>query len=399
VPDIRAAVLVTPHFEHDILKNVARNWRGSRHRCNKSDEPLALVNMTTLAAHWRFGAAAITVVMTLAAQQDTVFQSDTRVVEIAVAAKDANDSPIADLRQRDLRVFDNGAEQAMLSFENLGVATRTAAGTSTIGNVTGNATPRLSIMLLDALNTSASSQIYGRKAISEMLRTLPPGENRIAIFVLGDELRLLHDFSTDTASLRAAVDGYEGEHPHNGAVDPAPFSGGFSLAATVPVSNKGSFPFTEQRLAATLAAFTRIARNMRDVRGEKSLLWVTGGFLPPEDHGDIEAATRALANSNVVLFPVDARGLIACPGGACPPEVSLTIAGMEEVAELTGGRAFHDDNGIATLARSALDDSRESYVLTYTPNNYRQDGSIHKVQLKTSRKGVELRYRPGYIAN
>ncbi len=232
-----------------------------------------------------------------------------------------------------------------------------------------------------------------------MLRTLPPGENRIAIFVRGDELRLLRDFSTDTASLRMAVDGYEGEHPRNGTVDPPPFSGGFSLAATVPVSNKDPFLFEEERLAATLTAFTRLARNMRDVRGEKSLRWVTGGFLPPEDHADIEAATHALATSNTILFPIDARGLIACPGGACPPEVNFTIASMEEVAELTGGRAFHDDNGISALARSALDDSREGYILTYAPSNYKQDGSSHKVQLKTSRKGVELRYRPGYIAN
>ncbi len=227
--------------------------------CNKTDGTLALLNMM------RF-ATALMMAMTLAAQQNPVFQSDTRVVEIAVVAKDANDSPVADLRQRDLRVFDNGAEQAMLSFENLGIAPRTPGATSTgptsvSGNVTSPVTPRLSIILLDALNTSVSSQIYGRKAVSDMLRTLPPGENRIAIFVLGDELRLLHDASTDTASLRAAVDGYMGEHPHNGTVDPAPFAGGFSLAATVPATNKGPFAFEDERLAATLAAFTRLARS------------------------------------------------------------------------------------------------------------------------------------------
>jgi VWFA-related protein len=341
-------------------------------------------------------------VTALAAQQDTVFRSETRVVEIAVVAKDATDSPIADLRQRDLRVFDNGSEQTMLTFENLGIATRTPGGTAAPGpqtSGTSGATPRLSIILLDSINTSASSQDLRTKGDFRNVANSATRREPNRHFRAGDELRLLHDFSTDTASLRMAVEAWEGEHPHNGAVDPPPFSGGFSLSATVPVSNKGPFPFEEQRLAATLAAFTKIARNMREVRGEKSLLWVTGGFLPPEDHGDIEAATHALASSNVILFPVDARGLIACPGGACPPEVNLSIAAMEEVAELTGGRAFHDDNGISALARAALDDSREGYVLTYTPNNYKQDGSPHKVQLKTSRKGVELRYRPGYIAN
>jgi hypothetical protein len=184
--------------DHQSVVNPDGGQRGptvTADRCNKTDGSLALVNMMTFASHWRFGAAAVMTVMPLAAQQDAVFQSDTRVVEIAVVAKDANDSSIADLRQRDLRVYDNGVEQAMLSFENLGVATRTmgvtsGGGISAVGTATSRATPRLSIILLDALNTSVSSQIYGRKAISEMLGTLPPGENRIAIFVLGDELRL-----------------------------------------------------------------------------------------------------------------------------------------------------------------------------------------------------------------
>jgi VWFA-related protein len=72
---------------------------------------------------------------------------------------------------------------------------------------------------------------------------------------------------------------------------------------------------------------------------------------------------------------------------------------MEELAEQTGGRAYHDDNGLSALARAALEDSREGYVLTYAPANYKQDRSAHKVELRTSRKGIELRYRPGYIAD
>jgi hypothetical protein len=36
---------------------------------------------------------------------------------------------------------------------------------------------------------------------------------------------------------------------------------------------------------------------------------------------------------------------------------------------------------------------------TYARRDYRQDGSAHHVRLKTSRKGVEQRYRPGYFAD
>jgi VWFA-related protein len=72
---------------------------------------------------------------------------------------------------------------------------------------------------------------------------------------------------------------------------------------------------------------------------------------------------------------------------------------MEELAEQTGGRAFHDTNGLAESARAAIDDSRAGYLLSYAPNNYRSDGSAHFVLVKTSRKGLSLRFRPGYMAN
>ena len=315
-----------------------------------------------------------------------------------MVAKDPQDSPIADLKKGDLRAFDNGVEQTILSFEKLGAGIPTTNGgatdsTATDDRATGRRAPRISIILLDAINTSRAAQIYGRKAVSEMLRNLPQSEDMIAIFALGDSLHLLHAFSTNTASLRAAVDGYEGEHPYIGVKEAAPFSVG---AAPPP----GADPFSTgvQRLALTLGALAEVARNMRGVPGEKNLLWVTGGFPPPEDHQDIEAVTRQLAAAKVMLYPIDARGLIACLG-PCPPEVNLNIASMEELAEQTGGRAYHDDNGLSALARAALEDSREGYVLTYAPANYKQDRSAHKVELRTSRKGIELRYRPGYIAD
>jgi VWFA-related protein len=300
------------------------------------------------------------------AAQSPVFCSDARVVEVAVVAKDANGVPIGNLRKTDFHVFDNRVEQTIQSFEQSAGLSRTLNGgmNSTVPETLpgGGRTPRRSIIVLDMLNSDLFARVRAKKAISDMLQSLPSGVDSIAIFALGDELHMLHDFSTNTALLRE-VDLY-----------------------------------AELRLARTLQAFTEIAQNMRDVPGEKNLIWMTGGFLPPDDHQDIAAATRDLAASRVTMYPVDARGLIACVGG-CGPEVNGNIASMEEIAEQTGGRAYHDSNGIAGQAREALDDSRENYILTYAPSTYRQDGSVHEVSLRTKRKGLDLRYRPSYIAD
>src|SRR5580700_5480324 len=79
------------------------------------------------------------------------FRAGTRVVEITLAAthspnkfalRDLLTPPVNDLRATDLRLFDNGVEQAIASFEKLG-----EAGASTSS---GPEPPRLSIIVLDS---------------------------------------------------------------------------------------------------------------------------------------------------------------------------------------------------------------------------------------------------------
>jgi hypothetical protein len=51
------------------------------------------------------------------------------------------------------------------------------------------------------------------------------------------------------------------------------------------------------------------------------------------------------------------------------------------------------------MAHSALEDSRKGYVLTYAPSDLQDDGKFHGIRLRTARRGVPLRYRPGYYAD
>ena len=72
---------------------------------------------------------------------------------------------------------------------------------------------------------------------------------------------------------------------------------------------------------------------------------------------------------------------------------------LDEFAQLTGGRVYWENKDLAGLLRDAIDDSREGYMLTFVPSNYQKDGSTHEVKLKTDKKGIELRYRPAYVAD
>ncbi len=335
---------------------------------------------------------------TLAAAQGPVFRSDTNIVEVAIVARDAKDWPVGDLKRSDFHVFDNGVEQKILSFERLGGVIA----------ATGLPRERLSIILLDSLNTSWSLQVAGRNAVLKMLEKSPRGPDRIAIFTLGDKLRLLHDFTDDGDALRAVVERYGTGLPSSGVDDPLAASDGHAAPPPLTVGPPGARGLMtvrpsgdtpadparqSQRLILTLDALRTIARMMKDAPGEKNLLWVTAGFPPPSEHQSIQSAMRDLAAAKLMLYPIDARGILT------GIRSYTNLGSMKELAEQTGGRVYFNSNDTAVLVKGAFNDSREGYILTYAPRDYKRDGSAHIVRLKTSRKGVTLRYRPGYVAD
>ncbi|HEX4133638.1 MAG TPA: VWA domain-containing protein [Bryobacteraceae bacterium] len=347
----------------------------------------------------------------MAVAQDTgpSFRATTRVVEVSVVATRSGDKPVDDLRPGELRLFDNNQEQTIVSFEKRGSPGQ--------GPVDADSPPpsrvlqkRPCIIVLDALNTAWSDQNYGREGVLRMLETLPPGDH-IAIFALGDRLRLLHDFSTDYAALRNSVTSYNGELPSGGDQDSSaaqdPNSAQFRIPGQVVAPMAGLAPdavfYQEQRIRNTLNALTLISDTVKRFAGEKELLWVSAAFplevrtnmggQPQEEsfHEDVERAMREVTNANIVLYPIDPRGVLGSF------DIARTST-MEELAEQTGGRAWYGDNDVSYLIRAAMGDSRHGYLLTYTPKTYGEDGSFHQIRLKTSRKGVRLRYRVGYIA-
>ncbi|HEY3120910.1 MAG TPA: VWA domain-containing protein [Vicinamibacteria bacterium] len=129
---------------------------------------------------------------------------------------------------------------------------------------------------------------------------------------------------------------------------------------------------------------------------------------------------RLQPQDRVALYiPVDARGLVGAFAGN-PSALSSTstrntdqalrnvfttmsttrpnIEALQTIAENTGGRAFYETNDITRALSRAVDDSRVTYVLGYSPSQGKWDGSFHKIEVKVRRPGVEVRHRKGYLA-
>jgi VWFA-related protein len=73
---------------------------------------------------------------------------------------------------------------------------------------------------------------------------------------------------------------------------------------------------------------------------------------------------------------------------------------LKDIASRSGGQVYRADNvGALPQAFAAIaDELRTQYLLGYYPINRNHDGAYRKIQVKTSRKDIAIRARPGYRA-
>lgn len=98
------------------------------------------------------------------------------------------------------------------------------------------------------------------------------------------------------------------------------------------------------------------------------------------------------------------------PGTINDPRKNDSISGMmdmlylmadsylKEIADRSGGQVYRADT-VAYLPQAfaaIADELRTQYLLGYYPTNPTHDGTYRKIQVKTSRKDIAVRARPGY---
>jgi VWFA-related protein len=379
------------------------------------------------------------------AQPQPVFRSGVKLIEATVVVHDRSGQPVSDLSAADFRIFEDGKEQKIEFFAVNGAQ---AADTSVKSfpppkNVFSNRVEErgggVVAILFDRLNSRAEDQKLARDQIVSFLLTLKP-EDRIALYVLeSDAIKVLHEFSSDTRALVAALSRRLG----NSSVELlrseelAPDFAPTGLAAldedtaawlTRTMENVSESYLIRRGLLSANALET-IADHLRSMPGRKSLIWVSGGFpiVIPTAHGpeildrEVSRSLRAINDSDIAIYSVDMRGLmpalnpttstetIAMPtfGRAAPkpppsfntmPTVSPNQDVMHQAVNATGGRAYTNTNAIGDSVRRAIEDGRVSYVLGYYSPREKADSKFHDIDVKVRRDGLDVRHRKGYVA-
>lgn len=360
------------------------------------------------------------------ARTGQTFKSATRLIQVSVVVHDGRRRPVADLKAEDFEVLENGKPQAISLFsvrnQSPAEAAAEAAGVFT-NRVQSPANGGVVAIVFDRLNTGFTEQAQAREHIIKYLGQVRP-EDRVALFLLGnDGMRILHDFSKDASSLLRAINRAQaGDTP---LLNAANLSFDEQMTADLDAFARGNIEnmraFYGRVLALTsLEALEDVAAYLSGIPGRKNLIWVSSGFpfaltnFGPGGTSDItlmsretRRATQALNNSDVAVYPVDARGLVGA-FASHPSERQQTfstlastmgpIEGLRHVADWTGGRAFFNTNDLGAAINGAVKDSDLTYVLGYYPADQDWNDRFRKIQVKVRRKGLEVRHRSGYFA-
>ena len=227
----------------------------------------------------------------------------------------------------------------------------------------------------------------------------------------------------DTTALQAAAAEVEVTcaPPPPGPQTPATIQQAEQIAENVSRSTAArilNYGERDTRLAFTV--LEDAIRRLAAAPGDRNLIFVSAGFFLTDDlrQEETDIMDRAI-RANVRISSLNARGLYTIiPGGdastphsAGGPAVmalktqyqSLSAVAeegvMEELADATGGRYFHNSNDLKAGFAQVAAAPEFVYVLGFSPQNLKLDGAFHalKVSLKMPH-GLDLQARRGYYA-
>lgn len=362
-------------------------------------------------------------------QSQPTLKAATRLVVVDVVATDSKGRPVTDLKAEDFTVLENGAPQKISDFSFHGShQAEPAAAPHLPPNVISNAplyNPGvLDVILFDSVNGDFSSQAYAKDQLARFFATATLNRP-VALFALENKVRLLHDFTTDSRALKTAIEKYtqtvQGGNTESFESRESPFS------------TKGDYHTNERNIETTLNQLNVLAKILAGYPGRKNLIWLSESFpldLYPDsvlpagvnvsdftvDAGGhpfradpnsfsnmvsggafknfasmVKKLAEAMMSAQVAVYPVDAAGV-----GKNDHLASMHTA--NDLAERTGGRAFHGTNNLAGSMQASIDDGSAYYTLAYYPENKKWDGQFRVIQVKTTRPQTTLRHRLGYYA-
>jgi VWFA-related protein len=375
------------------------------------------------------------------------FKVQVDYVEVDVLVTDARGNYVRDLKKEDFQVFEDGKPQPVTNFALIDIPIERAerplfAKQAVEPDVKSNERPfdgRIYVMLLDEAHTIPSNTSQVRRAAQKFIDEKLGANDLMAVVfargVVGGGGSYGQEFTSNKRLLSLAVQQFTGSAPRSATLnklqDYINTSASRAAGASPGPPQDMDRQEREFNARAMLEEMTAVSDWFASVRGRKKTILLFSEGISYDIHdvfanGGNNAASmitqrmqdfvRSATKSNVSLYAIDPRGLMALSdgnieltsvGAGDPDAAGLNERGLQNEARLareslqtfaeeTGGFAVVNTNGFANAYDRIVQENSAYYVLAYYPPNPKRDGKFHKIEVRVTRPGLTVRSRRGY---
>ena len=270
----------------------------------------------------------------------------------------------------------------------------------------------------------AERVLYSPTAIEPDVASNSGAEGRAYIIVFDDvsatlALRTRHFFRRFIETQMGADDVAAIAYLGKGAANSQDFTGNKRLLLTQLDKFTGAFvDLSPLELQNRMAALRDITGFLASIEGRrKAMLLVSTGDTLVDAYEVVDNSSNTVASdylreamvaatrANVVIYPVDPRGLTVDGGDivdeAPPSGGTGTLASrsnLRALARLTGGFAVTNTNLYEANFERVVRENSSYYILGFYSANDKRDGKFRSVDVRVRRPGLEVRARTGYVA-
>lgn len=391
---------------------------------------------------------------------ETLLRIDTELVQIDVMVEDEKGQLVRNLKREDFQLIEDGKVQS-LSYFSVGTASRPARwlkGGRSETPVQGGAAPsstvdtgRYLVLAIDDLHLSPGSLLTARQALQRFIDQQISMTDQTSLITTSGTLGQYQQFTNERDVLRRAVNRLSvrersavspGDIPRISPYQAELIDSNDPDALELAVQEVMQMMQVDRRMAtgmaqgrarqivvennavtmATLSTLENVIRSLRNLPGRKVMVLVSDGFLlgglRDGRHFDVRRITDAATRAGVVIYSLDARGLIALPGemdASQPARAAMIMPGVRSrianssieaqrdgiyaLAADTGGKAIFNNNDINLGLQKVLDDTEVYYLLAFEPTASYRDGRYRKLEVKLpGYPKYKVRTRKGYFS-
>ncbi|MBV9771608.1 MAG: VWA domain-containing protein, partial [Bryobacterales bacterium] len=250
------------------------------------------------------------------ADSGAVIRTESKLVLVDTVVTDKKGNYIHDLEAKDFRVFEDNKEQHITSFSfEAGAASPS------------NPQKHYLVVFFDNSTMDFGGQARARQAAAKFIDSNGGPNRMMAIVNFGGALQIAQNFTEDTERLKNVVSGIK-------------------FSSVAPNASDANAPQLSTQMASfgardVLYALKDLAKSLASIPGRKTVILITGGFpITSEIISEATATISACNKSNVAIYPIDVRGLVAPTPQARLNAAPDTPVRFVPASFVPGGMAF-----------------------------------------------------------